>query len=92
MTFPFGATPTTDFSCDGCGVDTKLIGERYMLQHHVWNFVNEPPFPWARLLCIGCVELRLGDRLRALDFLDCPLNTRPDFRRSLRLKAAMMRS
>jgi hypothetical protein len=43
-------------------------------------------YPEDGMLCIGCVERRLGRRLRASDFQDIPMNRGEVFPQSLRLK------
>ena len=45
--------------------------EYYMLTHVVWAQAN-PAIDG--MLCIGCVEQRLGRKLNASDFMDCELN------------------
>jgi hypothetical protein len=58
-------------NCLGCGVDTAEIGEYYMVRDEVWLRVNPGR---AGMLCIGCVEKRLGRPLNPLDFTDAPIN------------------
>lgn len=62
-----------DFNCKDCGVDTGAIDEYYMVLDAVWIEAGGGK-PHRGLLCIGCLEKRLGRQLRAYDFLDCPLN------------------
>lgn len=57
--------------CLECGVDTFIIDEYYMLKDSVWGSIV--PIE-SGMLCVGCVEKRLGRKLRASDFTDCPLN------------------
>lgn len=66
--------------CADCGVDTlpsrrqRRVGFRaefYMLHDHVWERAGAPPLGH---LCIGCLEQRLGRRLRPDDFTDAPIN------------------
>jgi hypothetical protein len=59
-----------DSSCVDCGFDTIEAGETYMLHDNVW----EEACAGAGLLCIGCVEQRIGRQLTPSDFVDCPLN------------------
>jgi hypothetical protein len=60
-----------DFECLDCGTNTLETGEYYMLQDAVWLEAN----PSDRgMLCIGCVEKRLGRTLAAGAFSQCPLN------------------
>lgn len=59
------------FICLDCGVDTNELGEYYMLRDTVW----EQALPAVDgMLCIGCVEKRLGRELNGHDFIDAPIN------------------
>ena len=60
-----------NFICLDCGVNTDEIGEYYMLTSEVWKEAV-PDLTW--MLCINCVELRLGRQLWPEDFMDAPLN------------------
>jgi hypothetical protein len=42
------------------------------------------------MLCIGCLETRLGRQLTHEDFTDCPVNLNPAAQRSVRLQMRMM--
>lgn len=55
--------------CKDCGVHTGIIGHYYMIHNELWDSLNV-----QGMLCIGCVENRLGRRLNKDDFTDCPLN------------------
>lgn len=68
------------FECIDCGIDTKAVNEYYMVQDELW----EAHGPVRGMLCIGCLEARIGRQLTPADFSDCLLNTRP-FKKSLRL-------
>lgn len=66
------------FACVGtglapCGVDTSTAGEYYMVNEHVW--LKSGMQPKGGMLCIGCLEGRLGRKLTHEDFTDCPLNS-----------------
>lgn len=66
--------------CADCGVDNLELGEDYMVHDELW------PQEVARgTLCIGCLERRIGRRLRPDDFPDLPINHAPG--RSRRLRA-----
>lgn len=84
------ATPGTDhrresrFVCADCGHDTRQMEELYMVNHDLWEAAVTRTN--VHMACIGCLEARIGRRLQAADFLDCPLNTDPAWRRSLRLQ------
>lgn len=61
-----------DFACKGCGFDTLNNNEYYMVKNEIWLYVNNGRS--EGMLCIGCVELRLGRRLTRKDFTDAPIN------------------
>lgn len=57
--------------CIDCDVNTMDIDEYYMLKEEVWlSIVPED----KGMLCIKCVEQRLGRKLAPEDFSYCPLN------------------
>ena len=60
-----------NFICLDCGVNTDEIGEYYMLTNEVWK---EAVPDLVGMLCINCVELRLGRQLWPEDFMDSPIN------------------
>ena len=60
-----------NFICLDCGVNTDEISEYYMLTGEVWK---QAVPDLAGMLCISCVELRLGRQLWPEDFMDAPLN------------------
>lgn len=57
------------FNCLDCGIDT--IDEYYSVWDDVWLRANPSG---DGMLCIGCLERRLGRRLTALDFTAAPIN------------------
>ena len=59
------------FVCLDCGVNTSLNEEYYMLMNEVWK---EAVPDLVGMLCINCVELRLGRQLWPEDFMDSPIN------------------
>jgi hypothetical protein len=59
------------WDCNDCGVNVSEIGEYYMLLEPVWFEANNR---YEGMLCIGCVEKRLGRELTKADFWPCPLN------------------
>ena len=74
------------FLCMDCSVDTGKIGEHYMLNDKVWVQVHNSP---KGMLCVGCIEVRLGRKLTPADFNDSYLN-RPNFgNKSMRLLQRM---
>jgi hypothetical protein len=58
-------------TCLDCGADTCAIKEYYVVTDDVWLAANPDNHG---MLCIGCLENRLGRKLRPDDFTDCPLN------------------
>lgn len=70
------------FNCNDCKVDTDDINEYYMVHDHIWKSVNKTFY--GVMLCIGCLETRLGRKLNKHDFSDLPINY--VFRQSNRLK------
>lgn len=70
--------------CLDCRVDTGRIGEHYMLVDSVWAQAHNSK---TGMLCVGCVEARIGRRLCAADFNDSYLNR--DLNVSMRLLERM---
>jgi hypothetical protein len=64
------------FACLDCGVNTSAVGDYYSLHDDVWQRAHpDAADPDAGgMLCIPCLERRLGRRLNALDFTDAPIN------------------
>lgn len=60
-----------NFICRDCGVNTSHVEEYYMLTPEVWK---EAVPDLIGMLCINCVELRLGRQLWPEDFMDSPIN------------------
>jgi hypothetical protein len=72
-----GLNALTD-ACHDCGVDVDAIDElRFMLTDRTWKDAGALH---ASLLCIGCIERRLGRTLTSADFSNVPINTLPDVR------------
>jgi hypothetical protein len=53
-------------ACADCGVDTFSTNEYYMVKDHVWAQAQGG----TKLLCIGCLEKRIGRTLTRSDFGD----------------------
>ena len=62
-----------EFNCFDCGVNTLENREYYMLRDDVWFAIVDRPHG---MLCVGCVEVRLGRELVCDDFAQVPLNTK----------------
>jgi hypothetical protein len=59
------------FLCLDCGVDTGKIGEFYYINLPLWiSAVGSK----EGMLCIGCLETRIGRQLTKEDFTDCWIN------------------
>lgn len=71
-----------NWHCTDCGIHTGDINEYYMIKDEVWNTVANQ----FEMLCIRCLEQRLGRYLVSTDFLDCPLNEKGFCTKSLRLQ------
>ena len=80
-----------DMACYDCGHDCAYMGERFMLHDDVWWSLLDrgEAYTAGAMLCVGCVEQRLGRRLTSSDFLPCPLNHGGGYARSLRLRHRM---
>lgn len=61
------------FHCYDCEVDTLEIGEYYMVNDHVWTRLAGMGKDDG-MLCIGCLEARIGRTLCNEDFPDLPVN------------------
>lgn len=57
--------------CMDCNINTMDTDEYYMLKNEVWLFVVPKD---KKMLCVGCVEKRLGRELTPEDFSYCLLN------------------
>lgn len=59
------------FLCLDCKMDTGKEREHYYLRLDVWLQAHNSK---TGMLCIGCVEQRLGRRLTSADFTDATIN------------------
>lgn len=59
------------WKCLDCSVDTGKIGEHYFIETDVWLSVVASN---KGMLCIGCLESRLGRKLSRKDFTDAFIN------------------
>lgn len=64
------------YDCHDCGVNTVRIGHYYRLVDVVWEAAckNHPSHDEIFMLCIPCVERRLGRELDMYDFTPMPIN------------------
>lgn len=75
------------FLCLDCSVDTDEIDEYYMVHHELWRqAAGHSIAVLMGVLCIGCLEQRIGRQLSPQDFIPCPVNRAPSRARSQRLK------
>lgn len=74
------------FNCEDCKQNLVHLGEfAYIVNDNVWNDAGK-----ARMLCVKCLEKRIGRQLTKKDFEDMPLNNpKYDNIRSNRLKKRM---
>ncbi len=71
-----------EFECRDCQINTSDIDEYYMVHDHVWLASRLPKD--GGMLCIGCLERRIGRKLTPSDFRIAPIN-QGFFTRSARL-------
>jgi hypothetical protein len=57
-------------ACQDCPEDT-LGGDYYMVHNDLWNRAHPNR---VGMLCLPCLELRVGRRLRVSDFTNAPIN------------------
>lgn len=65
-----------EYLCGDCGVDLMPYyepHEYYMVHDHVW-LAAQRAGDEVPMLCIGCLEGRLGRPLTGADFTECPIN------------------
>lgn len=60
--------------CVDCGVDCIELNEYYMVTDACWKRAGIGPHDG--MLCIGCLEGRLGKKLTPRNFKECALNWR----------------
>jgi len=59
------------FNCLDCGVNTADNYEYYMVKNKIWRKAHPED---DGMLCIGCLEVRLGRVLTHKDFTSAPIN------------------
>lgn len=72
--------------CRDCRVDEDF----YMVRDEVWAAAGLGPLDG--LLCLGCLERRIGRSLRPDDLDDAPINHPDNFRSSQRLQHLKLRA
>ena len=63
-----------DDCCVDCNVNCLEINEYYMVTDSCWKRSGMEKY--GGMLCIGCLEQRLGKKLTPRNFKECPLNWR----------------
>lgn len=69
-----------EFLCVDCQFDT-FRNEYYMVKDEIWPIEQD-----GGMLCVGCLERRIGRELKKDDFIKCPVNTWDCFIKGERLK------
>jgi hypothetical protein len=83
--------------CADCDVGTRSINEYYMVHDHVWEqawagrLKSWHELDGQQVLCIGCLEKRLGRKLTRYDFTDAPVNDRTQSFISRRMRNRLWR-
>jgi len=72
--------------CLDCGVDTGKIHEHYFINTQTWLEVVGSK---VGMLCITCLEIRLGRKLNSKDFPDVHINNRKLYPMSAKLLQRM---
>lgn len=73
--------------CEAFGFDPFEVLDKN--GRYFYDFIDQAQN--VGMLCIGCLEHRLGRELEADDFSDAPINWRFDFRRSERFEDRLSR-
>jgi hypothetical protein len=81
----WSTTGRAAFICVDCHADTLDLNEYYSVRTALWHQHGAGD----SMLCIGCLETRLGRPLNRRDFTDAAINADPS--RSPRLRAALTR-
>lgn len=72
---------TRDWNCFSCSENTLELDEYYAVQPDLWR-----RYGVEGMLCIGCLEIRLGRKLTPADFIDAEINRDSFDRKSERLR------
>lgn len=69
----------TAFNCWDCNINTMDINEYYMVDNELWESAtiyaaNDNHCGTDVMLCVGCLENRIGGVLTPNDFPDYPIN------------------
>lgn len=69
------------WDCVDCSTDTSL--EHFFVNNEVW--FGEAGMPEAGMLCVGCLEKRIGRTLCMSDFTDAHINNPRRYSKTMRL-------
>ena len=79
----------SEFDCMDCNLNTLFNNEYYMINHSLWDSITVET-KGNGMLCIGCVEVRIGRSLTGADFTDAPINQVGFYNKSDRLLNRIM--
>ena len=82
-------TPHYNDYCVDCNVNTLTIHEYYMVYDSVWEDSGLNKFDG--MLCISCLEQRIGRRLQPDDFSNFPVNNPLLYPKSNRLLSRIVK-
>ena len=84
--------------CCDCGAGTITLGEWYMVNPDLWKRAwagrrkpHHGKLPGQEILCIGCLEHRIGRMLCRADFPEAPVNDPNEYWQSKRLRDRLAR-
>lgn len=60
----------SDYTCIGCSKDTNKMNEYYMVTNNIWRKFGAGD----KMLCVGCLEDKMGRKLDTYDFISAPVN------------------
>ncbi len=73
MTYTPHGVDDNEFVCLDCKVNTLYTEEYYMVNDYLWKSAF-PTEDTDGMLCVGCLEARIGRTLTPSDFTPAPLN------------------
>lgn len=74
-----------NFLCIDCKVSTLFTNEYYMVKDNLWSAANPHE---NGMLCVSCLEGRIGRELHSGDFTSAPVNSMGPFSELLTLRFA----
>jgi hypothetical protein len=90
--------PVCTTNCCDCGVGTITIHEWYIVKDQVWGQAWrgrrkswQRQIPGQEILCIGCLEKRIGRTLCRDDFAAVPINDPDEHQHSDRMRDRLAR-